>query len=263
MAHTIFNIQEINFDFTYDGPYDILHNERKRKEIYIRNEDKPLLLQLPSLLLNDDYIDGSNGIILPLVTKGNTQNEELKTFLSTLDKKVLETIKINLKRWNLQFTKPSYRALVRVIENNVDKIYENGVMRLDFNSGITKIYDHNKNIIPEEKYKNVLTKGCYLKSIVEIVGIVIEENVISIKMVTHQIGITYAVPKQIILSEYSFIDTDEEDEEPEIEQDMTQLLGSSLNEELTDNKSSEEHDVRITCNSDSSEGIDIPDNTSA
>ena len=120
MAYKIFNIDEIDFNFTYDGPYDIIRDGRKRKKIYIRNKDAPLLLQLPSLLLNDDYIDGSGGVILPLMTKGNTQNEELKTFLTTLDKKVLETIKINLKKWNLQFTKPSYRALVRVIENNDD-----------------------------------------------------------------------------------------------------------------------------------------------
>ena len=258
MAYKIFNPQEIDFDFTYDGPYDIINGDKKKKKIYIRNDESPLLIQLPSLLLSEDYIDGSGGVILPLMTKDSSQNEELKNFLTTLDRKVLETIRLNLKSWNLKFTKPSYRAIVRVIENNSENVYMNGVIRLDFTDGITKIFDHEKNIIPENKYRNVLTKGCYLKSIIEVVGIVIEENVISIEIITHQIGVSYQLPKQIILSEYSFIDTDDEEEnvlEPEIDNNMTQLF-DTLNEESSNNMLSDKHD-----NSESSNELGMLNDT--
>jgi hypothetical protein len=237
MTHKIFSLSDIDFNFSYDGPYEVLHNDKKKKIIYMKTDDKPILIQLPSLLLNNDYVDGACELILPLVTKNNLLNSELKKMLQTLDETVLKTIKTNLKQWNLKFTKPTYRSIVSTVENESDDTYANGIIRLSFSKNITKIFNYHKKQITEEKYKSHLTKGCYVRTIIEIAGILIDGDNIMVNIIVHQLGVTYVIPEQVVLIEYSFADSDDEKEHesPEIQSDAITFLN-------TDDKSSAKDD---------------------
>lgn len=221
MSLKIFKFNQIDLEnLHYDKPVDgsFVSPKEYKKGFHIvylsykndkvsSSSNVPLLIEIPSLLLNE-YDDQKHSILLPLIAKDNKHDSELNTFFANLDKTIIKDMSKILKLLKIKLSGISYNAILKFDENKSSE-YKNGIIQLKINP-TTKIYDPRREIIDLLNYSSVLTKGCYVGSIIELSSILINHEQIIVNIKLHQLRISYIVPKQIILSEYSFVDSEEE-----------------------------------------------------
>jgi hypothetical protein len=212
----IFKHNEVDFDNINLGQLsDTQSSESRVGLIKYKQNNKlmPFLVQIPSLLLNDTY-NGKNELILPLVCKNNESTESVCDFFNKLDMCIVSKLKSKLKEWNINAKNISYKAIVNTIEGDDDEVYENGVIRLrliDNDSFTTKIYDNDRNLVASDNYDNLLVNSAYVKSIIEVVSIIINnDSVICVNIKPHQLRVSKPTNEVVELSCYSFDDNDSE-----------------------------------------------------
>lgn len=210
------------------------------------SSNKSLLLQVPSLFINDSYNYKSPNRSLLLTLKRQTKvgSDQITKIFNDLDSKILDILKkkiyiIKKLYYNeIDLSKISYRTMVNEIDDS-DEVYNNGVLKYNL-INLTKVYDENKRLLNIPEYRNIM-KGVYIKSIIEINSIVIRNNIAYVNLFPHQLRIVKESTRPIMLSEYSFIDSEEENglEPNVIDGNDTEFDVNSLSE------FSEMHDIEI------------------
>jgi hypothetical protein len=157
---------------------DIKYNNKKTV-VYLKYNDnnkfKNLVFQTPSMISTNN-IQIKNDIYeldVPLIGKEQNKMEPFIKFLNTLDKKIIKDAKYNNK-WFERFANIRTMKYQKIIRESVDTRNKNGVIRLkllktdDFE---TIVHSNNIKINIEE-----INKECWLKCILEIYAIWINEN---------------------------------------------------------------------------------------
>lgn len=214
----IFKTDDINFNHI-----NYLRSNKIKNDIvipiYYKFEEKkyPLLIQVPSLYLNDPY-NGKDTLILPLKGRSEHSTKIVSDFFNELDativislKKILYDLKKE-KTHGIDFSNISYKSIVNEIEGDDNEIYINGLIRYKLynsNEFKTKIFDEDKNLLKPNEY-NKMSKGVYIKSIIEINSLVLRDNIIHVYIKPHQLRIFEEKLDTVNLESYSFIDSEEE-----------------------------------------------------
>lgn len=224
MASKIYRINEIDFNkLSYIGPA----KSTNMSTVYIKyiNNDKrdTLFVQLPSFILSDDLIKKPQNnnqyleLFLPLVAKNNELTTKSIEFFNKLEMKICEDMKTNAKKWDLPKS-IKYSGPIGTLNNgNVPFLYLRIERTKDFS---TILFDENKSPIAQEKYSEVLSKRCCIKSIVEINSIVFNKERIQLNIKAHQLKVSNLFPEPVKLTKYAFIDS--EDDKNEVDYDFAQ-----------------------------------------
>jgi hypothetical protein len=186
-----------------------------------------LFMQVPSLLLNDNYnVGGGKELILPLQAKSNSLTESTVKFFTQLDDffySKLEDIfrKLLLHHKNLlqNVKKVSYRKVVADYGDKTD-VYKNGVLRFKLQSTdtfSTKVYDNNCKLVDKSNYNTNLVSGVYIKSIVELSELLIRGTDVRVVLKVHQLRVNDYRPEKVTLEDYSFMESESETESVEKE----------------------------------------------
>ncbi len=196
--------------------YTDIKNNSKKTIIYIKymdnNKLKNLVFQTPTLISNN-MIQCKNNIFeldVPLVGKDQSKTTEFIDFLNRLDKKIVKDAKMNNK-WFERFTNIKTMKYQKIIRTTDD---DNGAIRLkllrtdDFE---TIVQQNTKRIKIEE-----IGRECWLKSILEIYAIWINENGFGLFIRPILINIK---PCMKLLYDYKFADESEGEEVDDIEVD--------------------------------------------
>jgi len=156
--------------------YTDIKNNSKKTIIYIKymdnNKLKNLVFQTPTLISNN-MIQCKNNIFeldIPLIGKDQTKTTEFIEFLNKIDRKIIKDAKINNK-WFERFTNiktMKYQKLIRTTEDSSGAIRLKLLRTDDFE---TIVQQNTKRINIEE-----IGRECWLKSILEIYAIWINEN---------------------------------------------------------------------------------------
>lgn len=217
MHHTIFKYTHIKPEnIQYSKPIDgsfVSPQEYKKGHhiIYLSYEDKPILIQLPSLILTNRYDNEIHELLLPLRTKNNTEDKEIHTFFSELDKHILTAVSKILKSLKIKLNSLSYTAILKMVEGG-DESYKNGALELKI-LPLTKLYNQHSDLVSVENYKNHLTHNCYIKSIIELSAIYVSHEKITVDIKLHQMKVSFNIPKPVVLTHYAFENTDRSDDE--------------------------------------------------
>jgi hypothetical protein len=151
----------------------------KKTIIYMKYMDnhklKNIVFQTPSFI-STNFIQNKNNIFeldVPLLGKEPHKIDKFKTFLHNIDKKIIKDAKNNNK-WFENFANIKTMKYQRIIRDSTDIENKNGVIRLKLlrtNDFETIIHHNNSKINIEE-----ISKDCWLKCILEIYAIWINEN---------------------------------------------------------------------------------------
>lgn len=214
--------------------YSDLNDAEVISQVYISYDDpilgeRPLLVYLPSLFCNDDVnVKGEKSTIfelmLCLMGKNRKEDEKIINFLKSLDKKFYEdgveheklAKKKKAKLWFSDLKKTRYKDIIKSHEC-LDFIYQNGIIKLKAivnNNFQTKFYFKKGERILPKNIPKVFAKKCYVKSIIEIAGLGINNKTHTYQVFIrpHQIRVSYAPPPLPILEEYSIMDDSDEHE---------------------------------------------------
>lgn len=237
MSYKIFRISDISFNnINFTRPQIVQNNIIIPLYYNINNTRSPLLIQVPSLLLDNPY-SGKNSIILPLKGRNEISTKSVCDFFNQLDRTIIIKLKDILNklkknnRYKINYQNVSYKSIVNEIDTD-NEIYKNGLIKYKLFNGSkfkTVIYDDNKEIIPVYEYSDRLTKGVYIKSIIEINSIIINNDVIKVYVKPHQLRVFEQGIERVDLTTYSFIDSDDEIINSNI--DYNQELMSSIHTE--------------------------------
>lgn len=197
--------------------YTDIKNNSKKTIIYIKYMDnhklKNLVFQTPTLISNN-MIQCKNNIFeldVPLIGKDQTKTTEFINFLNRIDKKIVKDAKLNNK-WFERFTNiktMKYQKLTRTTDDNSGAIRLKLLRTDDFE---TVVQQNNKRINIEE-----IGRECWLKSILEIYAIWINENGFGLFIRPILINVK---PCMKLLYDYKFADESEgEGEVDDIEVD--------------------------------------------
>lgn len=232
----VYKTNEIEFD-------NIVYMNVERNDViktiniqYIDNITKnrvPLLVQLDDMYMFDDIQEISDDnsktknkhlisheIILPLVSKTISSTKSIKKFFMELDKKMINDAKQHIDIWEFPKEQIKYKALIRYIEDSDNDIYDNGVVKfkiLNSKKFTTKIYNKNKELIRPEYYKEYMSGGNYIKSVVEIVSVWIKNDIFGLYIRPHQLRVSSGPMPIITPDEYCFDDkTDDSESDDEM-----------------------------------------------
>jgi hypothetical protein len=174
---------------------------------------QPLLIELPYIKINDNFINLQNIIILPMYQKNkNDSNNTLENLFIELDKYILNYLRKNYKKININQNTNNieYNSILQYVKGDNDNLYKNGIIKL-------KILENNKTLIYIDKKNNVSTnyekyikKNIYIKTIIEINSICIKENKINIIIYLHQAKIKHKKYNKFYLSTYSFVSSEDD-----------------------------------------------------
>jgi hypothetical protein len=94
------------------------------------------------------------------------------------------------------------------------EIYKNGFIRMKLidKDSTTRVYDDHKNLIEQSNYTIKMVKGVYIKSIIEISGLLIRGADVKIHTKLHQLRVIDERPTKVVLEEYSFVDSESDDD---------------------------------------------------
>lgn len=256
MNYKIYKLDEINLDkIIYSKP--VSYN-KDTSSIHISYNDPihgnvPFLIQSPALYCVDGITKtGSNSIthelLLCLQSKNEKDTTQVKSFFEQLDKKFIMDAK-NKYSWNESSKKLTYKVLMRQT-NDSNPFHSNGVLKIKFikNNGFeTKVFNKIKSIIHPDNYLETFSNKCYVKLILECVSLwKNKSNIFTLYIRPHQIRVDYAPPPVNVLTNYSFMD--------ETEDENNKLLMNKGNNEI-DSYSYESDSIE----SDSIDDIDSVD----
>jgi hypothetical protein len=206
--YKIYKFNDIDFTkINYDKPIDssLLSPKEYKKGfsiIYVDYENNPLLIELPSLLLKL-YNNDNKTLLLSLKSKENKYDNALNDFFYELDKNIITNVFKILKSQKIKTKDLNYITVLQT--NDLNEKYIKLKVAHD-----TKLYNVNKQLVKNDTYKNIIFDKSYIGSIIQIVSILFNHEVIFVNIKLHQLRISYHSPKQILLSEYSFNDSDHE-----------------------------------------------------
>lgn len=188
------------------------------------NLNDPVLLQIDELPIYAYSTD----VVLHV-------DDKTSTFFDTFDSKIMSCVSQSgiLKERKLKGVE--YKALVNELSVNDTKI---SVLKLPITE-VTRLFNDNKEKIKNEEFSNKLRKGDTLRSIVHFAMVIIDtvDKTIRNHYTVHQMCVRRRKPLLPILTEYSFIDEDN-------------------NETNHDQKSNEENDNENDNESSSSNEVD-------
>jgi hypothetical protein len=155
--------------------YSDIYKTQDISLIYIKYNDKelgnvPFLIETPYFTMSDNLIDitskyASHEILLPLIGKTELETKLIHNFFKKIDNKLIND-GINYKsEWFFNDDKIKYKSLIKYIDNNNDKIYENGVIKfklVNSKNFITRIYDENNKLVSEKEYDKFFNKKIML-----------------------------------------------------------------------------------------------------
>lgn len=219
----IYKLEEFNLNrLIYSNPDE----SSDTNLIYIKYNDEklgpvPAMIQIPELFMIDDIKDlqskyTTHEILLTIVAKTFHTTTMVKNFFKSLDKKIVDDATNYLNIWPFTGNEIKYKMIVRTVDNYMNRIYDNGIIKLKFirSKGFkTTVYTTNKECIKKMHYKDILSGGCYVKSIVELVAIWIKGCVFGLYLKPHQFRIARGGIPIFSLKDYSFIDDSESGEE--------------------------------------------------
>jgi hypothetical protein len=197
------------------------------------NDIVPLIYQTTDLYCGKtvERIDKNDyKLDVPIYAKTNKKTEEFNTFLNNLNSKVIDDANKNRKLW-FESDNIKYKSIIRK-SPNVDPMFANGVIRLKIKNNDrfkTHIFDEFKENVDADIALNA--DSCYLKALIEISAIVINNNSFELISKIHQIGTTPILQQVKNIDKYAFIDeSDEDDEYAElcIDTDVEPTFGSGL-----------------------------------
>jgi hypothetical protein len=231
MSHKIFKVDEMDLNnINYFSPKKILANNKNFLFIpMVYNENMPILIQLPSIKLNDSY--KKDVLILPIKTTNINKTLLIKTFFNNLDNKILTDFKAHGKKWCKEIPQIlkniDYRAVINEIDDEED-VYDNGILSLqleDINNTLfgknlnsynndIKVYNEKKELILNTDYESVLQKGNFVQCIIEFRGLIITQNENSSEIIpyikVHQIRYSEEKIVHVNLDSYSFLESEVE-----------------------------------------------------
>ena len=218
----ILNLSDIDID-----RLDLTKIDNKNGLIYIQycddeNRRIPCMLFIDYLYISDNikninskYI--SHELILPLISTNERYSDEVSLFFTQLDSKLIEDGKKNINNWPFNSNKIKYKMIVKNMENDDSKMYENGLIKLKLinsNSFKTVVYDDDKKKIPLISYDDCITSGKYVKMIIELSSIWFKNGIYGLYMKPHQLKISNSKQFRINLDIYSFNnDSDDSDDD--------------------------------------------------
>jgi hypothetical protein len=206
--YKILKFNEIDYNqIKFDKPIDssLLSPKEYKKGfniMYINYGHNPLLIELPSVLLKT-YNNDNKTLLLTLKSKENKYDDKLNNFFNELDRIIITNVSKILKSVKIKTKDLSYITILQTNDSN-EKYIKLKVLN------DTKLYNVNKQLVMSDKYTNMILDRTYIGSIIQIVSILFNHEVIYVNIKLHQIRASYHSPKQIILSDYSFNDSDNE-----------------------------------------------------
>ncbi len=215
MSYKIFKISEVDLqNIIYTHPFQ--QDGSTVIRMYFKPENTtqkniPILIEIPELLLCDNY-DGGDNIILPLYSLNDDKTNDVVNFFNALDNQIISDLKTNVKKWCPKLKNMSYKAVVN--EADDIEIFKNGAIKFRINESEfkTSFYDKQRNVIETSQLNKALTQGNYLKSIIELKAIHVNpNNDIALIFRTHQIKVIPPNYEKINLNSYSFYDSDNDD----------------------------------------------------
>ena len=193
----------------------LYYQQQQQQSKQTKQQKTNCLIQIPMLKLCDEP---KSKLLLPLLGKNENDTDSVKKFFNMFDNFIIDKLKEIGKviKPFFKIKNITYNPIVKELENDLDNNYKNGLVVLDYNNAL--IYDDKKTL----KDKNILTKDCFIKLILEFSSIIIntETNVVHVNINVLQIKKDKEDKiNKIELTEYSFIDSDESDESNEINKD--------------------------------------------
>lgn len=189
------------------------------------HENNPILIQLPSIILNTNY--KKDNLIIPLKCVNNYKTQTLVNLLNNIDDKIITDFTKNANTWcTLQkILDIEYKAIV-IDDDDISTI------RLQFDDIMSdthhvKLFDENCNLvrIDDFEYGNYLTKNTTVQIIIEIRGLIIDindsDNQIYVFVRTHQIKFSKDKEINFTLEDYSFLESEHSEIESATENDSS------------------------------------------
>lgn len=182
--------------------------------------------------------DNKNGKFLLRLGKDNEQQ-----ILSEIDQLSINYIKTSglLQKLSLSPKEVRYRTIVNDFNNKEGERMNSFELK---NALKTKYYSNGiKKSKTLDDVESTLKKGVNVKVIIEIDGLIVDikRGSIITNIILHQFRVEKIVPKKIELGEYSFLDSDNEEEnEEQPEEIITQVMA-----EEDDGESNDEDDEEI------------------
>jgi len=210
----IIKLQDLMTDnISYDVPIKIKNKIHVPFSLKTNNRKSPLFIQMTNMYYNDPLT--TEQLTLPLLCRTDEQTKMTIEKLSKLDVYIqtnLKHILQGIKRLHPRDSLPKkfiYNSLIHNVQAEKDNIYSNGILKIPFDShDRVKIYNNKREPLSIQDCKYYT--GSYISSIIEIRGLVIDGENISIDVKCHQCKITEQELKVYELDEYSFIDSDDE-----------------------------------------------------
>ncbi len=210
MSKVPYRINEIDLN---NICYTDIKSNSKKTIIYIKYLDnhklKNLVFQTPTTI-STNLIQCKNNIFeldVPLIGKENDKIINFIMFLNSLDKKIVKDAKNNPK-WFEQYANVKKMKYQKVIRESTDENNKNGVIRLKLlrtNDFETLVQQNNERIKIEE-----INKDCWLKCILEIYAIWVNENGFGLFIRPILLSLK---PCMKISYNYKFVEDSEEEEQ--------------------------------------------------
>lgn len=200
---TVSKYNDLDFGNIIFDDFTKTHNDHYMISKIWYQKSKPISLHVQTSSLKIDDVTKSNNIVL------NMEND-MCNFFDKLDELALEHTKSTniIKKCGLKNI--TYLQIIK--ESNDNNTGNKNVLKL-------KIMNNTKFFMIGDKIsqlyndiKKWITNGCYIKTILEIDGIIIDlqRNEIFINIVLRQVLIQKTKPLKIELTEYSFVDSESE-----------------------------------------------------
>lgn len=207
--------------------YDELINTGKGRLIPISYNDSrngmiPLMVQLNTLYGKEIFTERAESTIsvevfLPLVGKTKKRTQDIVKILQSLDNKIITDCKSHSSTWFDGMESIKYKKMIRNYDDEI--LGENGALILraiDSDTFTTRFYNEKKKLMKTEEV--LMRSNCYVKSIVEIVGLWTKKDCFGLYLKPHQFRITAGKMPSITLSQYAFM---KDDSDEDINTEMT------------------------------------------
>lgn len=221
----IFKLAEIDLEsLAYGTPLRVANQVAVPIMYKYKGNLVPLFLQIPGLLNNLPQQEQET-VTLPLLCKTEDMTRHVVTFLKAFDGKIISDLKGILQRSKRYLPstngakKFAYNSIVHNIDDpegvHGDPSSANGAIKLYLKgdgSHSVKVFNEKRDQLKGFDAND--SGGSYISSIVEFSAVVINDNNIAVSCKPHQLRVSPAVVKQYHLNEYSFDESDYEDESP-------------------------------------------------
>lgn len=208
------NTEMINFSNVKKG--------KNSQSVKIYYNKKPMYLQLPKLSVPfgaTDY-NGNGKYVVDLSMAGMNKDEDIKMLhdlLSEMDDRIVEYACENSEEWfngkkNVEEVKKMYSSILRKSNSDYPPTYRVKMMKDKSDKYTTEVYNDKAEEIDldENDEKEVISKGCSMKSCVECLGVWFMNGKFG---VSWRLVKAKVYPKSVKLEGYSFVDDEEEEEE--------------------------------------------------